>query len=76
LKAEKLLDELLTANVHLWIEGNELKYRAPEGRLTNTLRDRLAEQKAEIIDLIQVQSSVQPHSRIPKQKMPFILLYH
>ncbi len=67
MKAETLLAELLRADVHLWIEGDRLRYRAPKGVLTSTLRNQLSQQKEEIIALLQLQSSVQEHnSPLPK----------
>ena len=53
MRAEEILAELLRADVHLWIEGDRLRYRASKGALTATLRTEIAQQKEEIIALLQ-----------------------
>jgi amino acid adenylation domain-containing protein/thioester reductase-like protein len=51
------IDDLLTAlrqqQVQLWVEGGQLRYRAPQGALTESLRDALSRQKHEIMARLQ-----------------------
>jgi pyochelin synthetase len=46
---EDLLTELQQQQVQLWVEDDQLRYRAPQGALTEGLRDALMRQKPEII---------------------------
>jgi hypothetical protein len=46
---EDLLTELQQQQVQLWLEDDQLRYRAPQGALTKDLRDALLRQKPEII---------------------------
>ncbi len=49
----ELVNELRGNGVHLAVDGDKLQYRAPKGVLTDELKQRLANQKAEIIRLLQ-----------------------
>jgi hypothetical protein len=49
MKAVALLSELLDRGVTLTVEGENLRCRAPKGRLTPELRQSLVECKAEIL---------------------------
>jgi amino acid adenylation domain-containing protein len=44
----ELLSELHSLGVTLWIEDDQLRYKAPKGALTSDLRARLIERKADI----------------------------
>ncbi len=49
----EFLKDLSTKNVELWVEGDKLRYRAPQHVLIPTLLDKIKEYKAEIISLLQ-----------------------
>ncbi|MDM8560649.1 amino acid adenylation domain-containing protein [Candidatus Parabeggiatoa sp. HSG14] len=49
---EKLLSELSRLNIKIWVEDDQLRYNAPKGILTSSLRDELVERKAEIIAFV------------------------
>ncbi|HKP12635.1 MAG TPA: condensation domain-containing protein, partial [Blastocatellia bacterium] len=44
-----LMSHLQNLDVRLWIEGDRLRYSAPEGALTPALRAELAERKSEVL---------------------------
>jgi Condensation domain/TubC N-terminal docking domain len=44
-----LLQDLADRGIELWVEGERLRFRAPEGALTEALRQTLASRKAEVI---------------------------
>jgi pyochelin synthetase len=52
---ENLLAELEQQQIHLWLEDDQLRYRAPQGALTKSLRDAIARQKQDI--MLRLQSS-------------------
>lgn len=45
----KILTEVSKLGVQVWADGDQLRYRAPKGVLTPTLRSQLAEHKIEIL---------------------------
>ena len=47
---ERLLLEVLERGVQLWTDGEDLRFRAPEGALTPDLRQRLRRHKAGLVD--------------------------
>ncbi|MEK8020609.1 MAG: amino acid adenylation domain-containing protein [Candidatus Parabeggiatoa sp.] len=58
---EELLYELNNLNVKLWVEGEQLRYKAPKGALTPSKRAELVERKAEMITFIkQAQDKLEP----------------
>jgi amino acid adenylation domain-containing protein len=60
LNAAEILRSLHDEGVQLWCEGDRLRYRAPKGRLGPELMRLLAEQKAEILRLLEI-----PPARAP-----------
>ncbi len=52
----ELVNELRGSGVHLAVDGDRLRYRAPKGVLTDELKQRLTTQKAEIIRLLQAET--------------------
>ncbi|WAN70078.1 amino acid adenylation domain-containing protein [Moorena producens JHB] len=50
---KKFLDNLANQNVKLWLEGERLRCKAPEGVLTSELRTQLSNHKQEIITFLQ-----------------------
>jgi hypothetical protein len=64
---KKFLSELNNLNIKLWIEDNQLRYKAPKGALTPTLRAELVERKAEILTFLsdaQLEDTNTPQSPI------------
>ncbi len=49
---DELLGDLTKQGVELWLEGERLRYRAPEGTLTPGLRERLTAHKAQLVTLL------------------------
>ncbi|MDM8557980.1 amino acid adenylation domain-containing protein [Candidatus Parabeggiatoa sp. HSG14] len=49
---KKLLSELKKRNIKLWLENNQLRYKAPKGALTTDLRAQLVKHKADIIQFL------------------------
>src|SRR5262245_20649733 len=49
MSAFELLSELRSRQIRLWVEGEQLRYRAPAGALTPELHAQFAARKAEII---------------------------
>jgi amino acid adenylation domain-containing protein len=77
---KKFLSELNNLNIKLWIEDNQLRYKAPKGALTPTLRAELVERKAEILTFLSdaqledtntPQSPIEPISRIDNLPLSF-----
>jgi hypothetical protein len=66
----EFLARLHARDVRLWVDGDNLRCRAPKGALTAELRDQLAERKGEILALLQghdsVKRSVVPVNRVPR----------
>src|SRR5215210_6497354 len=52
MNATKLLLELLQSGAQLWVEDDELCYRASQAALTPARREQLSERKAEIVALL------------------------
>src|SRR5215213_3050369 len=52
MKATKLLLELLQSGAQVWVEGDGLCYRAPQGAFTPDRREQLSACKAEIVSLL------------------------
>ncbi|NEP14920.1 MAG: AMP-binding protein, partial [Symploca sp. SIO2C1] len=49
---EEFLFELRNQDIQLWLEGGQLHYSAPEGKLTPTLLAQLRDRKAEVISFL------------------------
>ena len=66
----EFLARLHARDVRVWVDGDNLRCRAPKGALTPELRDQLAERKGEILALLQghdsVKRSVVPVKRVPR----------
>jgi len=50
--AREAVAEAVGRNMVLWIEAGELRFRAPRGALTPSLREALIRAKAAIVDLL------------------------
>ncbi len=65
---DEFLSHLRSLGIKLWSEGERLRYRAPEGRLTIELRSQLKERKSEILKFLGDtigESSIEP---VPEQE--------
>lgn len=52
-------------NIHLWLENDQLRFRAPAGTVTPEIKSELIKRKPEIIDLLrQLSTSVGQHQPI------------
>ena len=60
----ELLSTLRHLNVKLWVEGDRLRYHAPQGKLTPELRAKLADRKAEVCSFLR-RSSTPDSTTIP-----------
>lgn len=50
--ATEILADFSKQGVQLWVEGDQLRYRAPKGAITPTVRTLLSEHKTEIVALL------------------------
>ncbi len=50
--ALKLLTHLRHQGIKMWVEQDQLHYKAPKNALTPTLRTQIAEKKSELLDLL------------------------
>src|SRR5207248_8178350 len=66
----EVLAELSNVGVKLWAEGEQLRIRAPVGRLTSELRNALAENKAEILMLLHQRNMSASVTSIPLAPVP------
>ncbi len=57
MNATKLLHEILQSGAQLWVEGDELRYRAAPGSLTQGRREQLSERKVGIVALLAKQNT-------------------
>lgn len=66
-KIDEFLSRVRALGIKLWLDGESLRYRAPEGALTSDLRGRLKERKAEIIAFLR-QSGPRTIGRTPERE--------
>jgi amino acid adenylation domain-containing protein len=65
----ELVKRVRQQGVTLWVENGRLRYRAPKGVLTASLRAQLLAHKAEIVDLLQASrhaAALEPLKRVPR----------
>jgi pyochelin synthetase len=62
----EFLDTLTQQGVNLWIEGDQLRYRAPKGVLTSNLRTELAKRKPEVVALLRQHTEVETEAQLPR----------
>ncbi|AOY81499.1 SDR family NAD(P)-dependent oxidoreductase [Moorena producens JHB] len=62
---EQLLSQISSRGIKLSAAGNELKIRAPKGALTPDIRETIAQNKAELIKLLQHKSNDHGVNHIP-----------
>ncbi|MEM8604711.1 MAG: condensation domain-containing protein, partial [Cyanobacteria bacterium P01_H01_bin.121] len=67
---EQLLSDLYRQEVKLWVEGDQLKCRAPEAVLTETLSQELQARKAELVEFLTQanQAQTSPSAQAPPLK--------
>jgi amino acid adenylation domain-containing protein len=53
-EAIAFLDQLRRSGVRLWVAGEELRFKAPEGTLTPELKGRLRQHKSELIEHLSI----------------------
>src|ERR671922_307200 len=70
MKLNEILAELSDLDVKLWADGEQLRIRAPVGRLTPDLRNALAENKAEILVLLHQRNRSASITSIPLVPIP------
>lgn len=69
---EEFVSYLKDLDVKLWRDGERLRCNAPEGALTSTLRNQIAERKAEILTFI-AQSNIDEYSDSGYQTLPKVV---
>src|SRR5215213_7151460 len=69
MKATKLLLELLQSGAQVWVEGDELCYRASQAALTPARLEQLSECKAEIIALLAEQNTKYSFPSFAQQRL-------
>ena len=66
-----LIADLSHLGVRLWLDGDQLRFRAPQGTLTAELKAQLAERKADLVGFLrQVQSSLESSPAPPIRPVP------
>lgn len=53
-----LIDELTLAGVELWAEGGSLRYKAPPGALSPALKDRIKDNRPQILQHLRDQAAI------------------
>jgi amino acid adenylation domain-containing protein len=69
MNATKLLVELLQSGVQLWVEDDELCYRASQAALTPPRLEQLSERKAEIVTLLAKQNTKYSSPSFSQQRL-------
>lgn len=73
---EELLTLVDRRDIRLWVEGDRLRYDAPQGALTPELRARLREHKAQIIALVTERSAAGPNPTALREAPPSFAQRH
>ena len=60
MNANALITELEHVGVHLWLDGNKLRFRGPRGVMSQERREQVAAQRDEIIQLLRQQALPEP----------------
>lgn len=64
------LERLQQLNIVLWVSGDKLRFRAPEGVFSAELRQQVSEKKAEIIAALHEQELIRPHPEQSEEPFP------
>ena len=67
---EEILSYFRSLDIKLWADGDRLRYSAPKGRLTPSLRAQLQERKAEILNFLQRANSISRSTLEPIRSVP------
>ncbi|MFP5264067.1 MAG: amino acid adenylation domain-containing protein, partial [Blastocatellia bacterium] len=66
MSAADIVADLSRLGIQLWVESDQLRFKAPQGVLTPELRTKLVEQKSDLLAFLrQVQSSIQSSGTPP-----------
>jgi amino acid adenylation domain-containing protein len=63
---EALLDRLNQQNISLWLEEHKLRYRSPKGILTDSLKQEIRDNKADLIAFLKMKSEVTLAEQLPQ----------
>src|SRR6188472_2144184 len=63
--AKNLIAELRQLGITIWVDNGRLRYKAPQGGLTPELKQRLVDNKDEVLHLLSGSTDVSHESRLP-----------
>ena len=63
--ARNLMSELAQSGIAIWVEEGRLRYKAPQGALTAHLRQRLTDNRNELLALLAAQRDLVTETRLP-----------
>ncbi|WP_045520439.1 amino acid adenylation domain-containing protein [Clostridium sporogenes] len=58
IKAKEMIIELRSIGVKLWTDNGKLRYRAPEGVFSTTLKDRVGDIRSNIVEVLEKEQTV------------------
>lgn len=64
------LERLQQLNIVLWVSGNNLRFRAPEGVFSTELRQQVSQRKTEIIAVLREQALIRHHPEQSEEPFP------
>jgi len=67
MRAAALLAQLQSLNIEIWVEGDRLRYSAPQGVLTAELRDQIVAHKPELLALLSAAQPTPPDAAVRLQ---------
>ena len=77
MNAAELVSRVRDLGINLWVEGDDLRYSAPKGALTQDLRAELVAHKAEILAFLRETQAVAPPSQTdeaePEPREPHVV---
>lgn len=63
--ARNLMSELTQAGIAIWVEGGRLRYKAPQGALTDQLRQRLTDSRDTLLQILSVHRNLETEAGLP-----------
>ena len=66
----KFLSNLQNLGINIWVEDEQLRYRAPKGVMTSTLKQEVIERKTEILTFLQEAKIVKQFTKTPIVSVP------